>query len=158
MTEIFDPVNHIMEVMEAAFDPVFGEAWNRRQVGDSLTMSNCHYLLMDETGQMPGGQSRAAGFALSRRAANEEELLLIAVRPEARRKGIGSMLIGELIERARLNSVTRLFLEMRDGNPAQELYLKMGFEPIGRRPNYYNRGTIAGIDAITFALSIECTD
>jgi ribosomal-protein-alanine N-acetyltransferase len=43
---------------------------------------------------------------------------------------------------------------MRDGNPAEALYRKFGFEPVGRRKNYYNRGTISGIDAISFALEL----
>jgi ribosomal-protein-alanine N-acetyltransferase len=43
---------------------------------------------------------------------------------------------------------------MREGNPAAELYRRHGFEPVGRRPNYYNRGSITGIDAITFAKPI----
>jgi len=147
-----DPVDHIMQVMEAAFDPAYGEAWNRRQVSDALTMANCHYLLLDENLREPQPGGIAAGFLLSRHAVDEEEVLLIAVRPEFRLRGVASALLERLRAEARQRRIARLFLEMREGNPAESLYRKHGFEPVGRRPNYYNRGKITGIDAITFAL------
>jgi ribosomal-protein-alanine N-acetyltransferase len=148
-----DPVDRIMEVMEVAFDPAWGEAWNRRQVGDALTLGGCSYLLVDERGAL-SQSGPAAGFLLSRQAADEEELLLIAVRPEFRRRGIAQELLACFVAEARIRGISRIFLEMREGNPAALLYLKCGFEPVGRRPNYYNRGRITGIDAITFALPI----
>lgn len=148
-----DPVDRIMEVMETAFDPDFGEAWNRRQVSDALVMGNCSYLLIDERGRL-SQSGPAAGFLLSRQAADEEELLLIAVRPEFRRRRIATALLERFVAEAKIRGITRLFLEMREGNPAAELYAGHGFEPVGRRPNYYNRGRITGIDAITFARTI----
>ncbi len=150
----FDPVDHIMDVMSEAFDPAFGEAWNRRQISDALSLSNCRYLLLDGQALPLGPGGKAAGFTLSRHVADEEELLLIAVRPEARRHGIASALLEQLISEARGRGVARLFLEMRDGNPAEQFYRNYGFDPVGRRPNYYNRGKITGIDAITFALAL----
>ncbi len=149
-----DSVDHIMEVMEGAFDPAFGEAWTRKQVSDAWVMGNFRHLLLDTDLQVPDVFGRAAGFTLSREAAGEEELLLIAVLPDFRRMGVASALMERLIADARMRGVTRMFLEMRDGNPAEALYLRHGFEPVGRRPNYYNRGSIAGIDAITFALGL----
>ena len=150
----FDPVDAIMEVMQEAFDPAFGEAWNRRQVGDALVLGNCHYLLAGEDKHALSPGSIPAGFTLSRRAADEEELLLIAVRPRFRSKGIASALLQRLICESRMRDVKRLFLEMREGNPAEKLYRNHGFLPVGRRSEYYNRGKISGIDAITYALEI----
>ena len=79
-----DDLDRIMAIMEAAFDPTYGEAWSRRQVSDALLMPNTHYLLAGPDGLAPGDDQRAAGFAMSRGAADEEELLLIAVDPEFR--------------------------------------------------------------------------
>ncbi|WP_241773007.1 GNAT family N-acetyltransferase [Erythrobacter sp. SG61-1L] len=140
--------------MEGAFDPAFGEAWNRRQVSDALVLANCRCHLLDVKLQVPDANGKAAGFTLSRQILDEEELLLIAVLPAHRRNGIAGALMDRLIADARARGVTRMFLEMRDGNPAEALYRQHGFEPVGRRPNYYNRGSIAGIDAITFALGL----
>ena len=147
-----EPLDAIMHVMEQAFDPAYGEAWNRRQVADALMLANTHCVVVgaDATGALcePGD---AAGFALLRKAADEEELLLLAVSPQYRRKGIGRRLLEHAMAQALARGSEHMFLEMRDGNPAEFLYREFGFEQIGRRPGYY-RGAIDGsIDAVTFA-------
>lgn len=147
-----DDVDRIMAVMEAAFDPAYGEAWSRRQIADALVIPGTHYLLIAADGAAPADGHPAAGFALSRGAADEEELLLIAVHPQCRGRGIGSALLGRVVEEARARGSTRLFLEMRDGNRAESLYRRHGFAPVGRRSNYYRRGNHGPIDAITFRL------
>lgn len=146
-----DDLDRIMAVMETAFDPAFGEAWTRRQVSDSLILPNSHYLLAGIAGHPPGDGEPAAGFALSRCVADEEELLLIAVDPAHRGRGIGSALLGRFLGAARTRGVTRLFLEMREGNRAEALYRRYGFESVGRRRHYYRRGSGGALDAITFA-------
>ncbi|MGV3554313.1 MAG: GNAT family N-acetyltransferase [Croceibacterium sp.] len=146
-----DDLDRIMAVMTAAFDPAYGEAWNRRQVGDALTMPNTHYLLAGPDGLAPAPDDPAVGFLLSRGAAGEEELLLIAVHPEHRGNGIGTALIERFIDVARHRGTERLFLEMREGNPAERLYVALGFEPVGRRRQYYRSARNGPLDAITYA-------
>jgi ribosomal-protein-alanine N-acetyltransferase len=150
-------VDGIMAVMEAAFDPAYGEAWNRRQVSDALTLANTHALLVDADGAPLAADSAAApaGFVLTRHVLDEEELLLIAVVPGARRRGVGAALIEQLLVAARGRGTAKVFLEMRRGNPAIHLYRKFGFVPIGERRNYYRMANGERIDAITFARSIE---
>jgi ribosomal-protein-alanine N-acetyltransferase len=151
-------LDRIMAVMEAAFDPAYGEAWNRRQVADALAMPSTHALVVDAVGALiPDGPGEAApaGFVLTRHVLDEEELLLIAVMPGARRRGVGAALIEHLFAIARTRGTARVFLEMRRGNPAIHLYHKFGFEPIGERRNYYRMASGERIDAITFARSIE---
>jgi [ribosomal protein S18]-alanine N-acetyltransferase len=146
-----DDLDRIMAVMDAAFDPAFGEAWTRRQVGDALVLPNTHYLLAGPDGEAPREGEEAAGFVLSRGAADEEELLLIAVDPRHRRRGVGSRLLERFAAAAGARGAARLFLEMREGNPAEALYRRHGFERVGRRRAYYRRGAGAPLDAITFA-------
>lgn len=148
---MMDDLDRIMEVMEAGFDPLYGEAWTRRQVSDTLILPTGHYLLAGPDGSPPSPSAPTAGFALSRRIAGEEELLLIAVRPEWRGRGIGGRLLDRLIAAAQSDGVQRLFLEMRDGNPAESLYRRHGFTNVGRRERYYRRGEGPARDAITFA-------
>ncbi|MDJ0978853.1 MAG: GNAT family N-acetyltransferase [Erythrobacter sp.] len=145
-----------MQVMDAAFDPAFGEAWNRRQISDALLLPSTHALLVDAKGGAitEDADVAPAGFVLSRHAADEEELLLIAVRPEHRAQGLGRALIDHLLWAAARRGVTRVFLEMRRGNPAIHLYRKLGFEPIGERPNYYSSSDGSRIDAITFGRAL----
>ncbi len=150
-----DDLDRIMAVMEAAFDPAFGEAWTRQQVEDALLLPNTHYLLAESSGRPLIGEQEAAGFVLSRGAADEEELLLIAVVPYLRGRGIGSALLARFLFEARSRGAVRLFLEMREGNPAESLYRRHGFASVGRRRAYYRRGKGAPLDAITFA---RCDD
>jgi ribosomal-protein-alanine N-acetyltransferase len=148
--EQIDDVDRIMAVMEAAFDPAYGEAWNRRQVSDALMMPNTHYLLVDAQGREPADSSPAAGFVMSRGAVDEEELLLLAVHPQDRGRGLGTALLRRYIDAAEARGVTKLYLEMRDGNSAESLYLRAGFVPIGRRRNYYRNAALGPLDAITY--------
>ena len=148
---VTDDLDRIMAVMQEAFDPAFGEAWNRRQVSDALALPNTFYLLAGPDGDTPIPGGPTVGFLLSRGAADEEELLMIAVNPEYRRHGIGSRLLQRFVGAAALRGRTRLFLEMREGNPAEGLYRRAGFEPIGRRRNYYRSAAWGPLDAITYS-------
>jgi ribosomal-protein-alanine N-acetyltransferase len=154
MTPPADDIDRIMAVMAIAFDPEYGEAWTRRQVQDALLFGNCYYGLIDAAGTAPSEDGAAAGFSLSRYGFEEEELLLFAVAPDHRRKGLGKLMLGQLSEAARARGARRLLLEMRRGNPAESLYRAFGFYPIGERPNYYRTATGERIDAITFACAI----
>ena len=142
-----DDLDRIMVVMEATFDPVFGEAWNRRQVEDALFLGNCHYGLAQANGD-------CAGFYLSRFAFDEEELLLLGVIPPQRGRGYGARLLVQFMDGARSRGARRVLLEMRQGNPAEGLYLGYGFEQIGSRPNYYPGTDGLRIDALTFACQL----
>lgn len=143
-------LDQLMAVMEAAFDPQWREAWTRSQVESSLSMPNTYALLIDGSSEPLDVGGTAAGFVLVRRAPGEEELLLIAVRPELRGRGIGRRLLELFFDTARNNGAETVFLEMRANNPAVSLYRACGFEPIGRRPGYYRTLDGSTLDAITF--------
>jgi len=149
-----DHLDCIMDVMEQAFEPAYGEAWTRRQVDDALSSSNCHYRLIAPDGRSPAAGAPAAGFSLSRIILDEEELLLFAIAPDWRRRGLGQRLLAAFAADAASRGARRLLLEMRRGNPAEILYRNFGFEPIGERPNYYRTADGERLDAITFAKSI----
>ena len=142
-------IDAIMGVMEAAFDPQWGEAWNRRQVEDALLLPNTFAIVSHDDLKLD-----PSGFVITRHAPGEEELLLVAVRPEYRRKGVGEALIKKLARNARERGAQRIFLEMRENNPAAHLYSKIGFEPIGRRKSYYLMSDGNRLDAITYGLSL----
>lgn len=149
-----DPIDAIMLVMREAFDSTYGEAWTRRQVADALVTPSTHYLLSGQAEGAPIVAERTTGFTMSRHAADEEELLLIAVRPQHRGQGIGKQLLREFIAKSRARGTKRIFLEMRAGNPAEHLYRGLGFVQVGMRHGYY-RGAVGGpLDANTFALEI----
>jgi ribosomal-protein-alanine N-acetyltransferase len=150
MEAAFDPLDAIMGVMARAFDPQFGEAWNRRQVSDAMVLGNCHYGLITADGDEPADKGcEVAGFYLSRAILDEEELLLFAIDPAHRRKGLGHALLRRMLASARERDMSRVFLEMRRGNPAEVLYTAHGFRQIGVRPNYYRTSAGTRIDALS---------
>lgn len=152
---MMDQVDQIMAVMVAAFDPLWGEAWNRRQVEDALALRNTTAVVIDATGQPIGDDpATAVGFLMARHAPGEAELLLIAVLPEYRGRQLGFRLIELLSDQVRNSGGEKIFLEMRQNNPAEHLYRKAGFEPIGRRPDYYRVADGSRLDAVTFCLNV----
>lgn len=156
MNEIDDDLDRIMAVMERAFDPAFGEAWNRRQVSDALLLPNCRYGLITADGSNPEeADGDTAGFFLARRVLDEEELLLFAILPEYRRKGLGHRLLTRMCVEAREAGMARIFLEMRAGNPAEALYSGHGFRPVGLRRAYYRTPDGQRLDAVSQELLLN---
>lgn len=75
---------------------------------------------------------------MTRSAADEVEILNIAVAPQWRRAGLGSRLLKHALEEARAEGAQRVFLEVRESNRAAiALYMRHGFQAAGRRENYY---------------------
>lgn len=147
-------LDQLMRIMEVSFDPHYREAWTRRQVEDSMLISSTFAMLCDEAAKLTDGGSNAAGFILARQAADEIELLLIAVDPKHRKKGIGSLLLERFLDVAGEREASKVFLEMRANNPAISVYRAAGFEQIGRRANYYRTVTGETIDALTFGRKV----
>ena len=78
------------------------------------------------------------GFIVARRIANDLEILNFAVRPTARRQGIGAALLGEALRWASTFSAEQAFLEVRASNlAALRFYEQHKFQVTGRRPRYY---------------------
>ncbi len=141
--------------MAGSFAPEYGEAWNRRQVSDSLLLAGTRYCLIGADGSLaPPGEDPVAGFALLRSMFDEEELLLFAVLPQYRGKGLGAALLGAVIADANARGISRLFLEMRRNNPAGKLYARFGFRTIGIRPRYYRLASGERLDALSQELII----
>ncbi len=139
----------VMAIMNGAFSPRFGEAWTRSQCAGILPMAGVSLVLAHDN-----GNEQPIGFSLFRTVADEAELLLLAVAPDHQHRGIGRLLLEQFVEQARAGGARRFHLEVRDGNPAVELYRSAGFRPAGRRPNYYRGSDGRQYDAITLAHSL----
>ncbi len=80
-----------------------------------------------------------AGYVGSQSVLGEADMMNIAVAPEYRRTGVAKGLIGTLIDALRSENVHSLTLEVRVSNEAAiRLYDLLGFQQVGRRPNYYH--------------------
>jgi len=78
------------------------------------------------------------GYVIGCPDVNDLLIANIAVHPRARRDGLGRRLIDEAIDRARELHLTSCKLDVRMSNEsAQRLYDRIGFEPHGVRPGYY---------------------
>ena len=78
------------------------------------------------------------GFLVARCSSDEWEIENVVVRPNKRRRGIGSAIVAELVQRARAARARSVLLEVRESNLAgRRLYEKLGFSQTGMRSGYY---------------------
>jgi len=138
-------LDEVMPIMRDAFDSGYGEAWTEAQTLSMLALPGTWLSIAHVDDQ-------AAGFALNRIAADDTELLLLAVLPRFRRQGVALALIDRCRTITRQKNGFHIHLEVRHNNPAIELYSKAGFTLVGRRPGYYR-----GIDGqVHDALTLSC--
>jgi [ribosomal protein S18]-alanine N-acetyltransferase len=115
---------------EASFD----DPWSAAEI-ESLLRSPGVFAL---TGA-PAGEG-AGGFILFRVAADEAEVLTLAVTPAMRRRGLASALLDRATVIALAAGAGAMFLEVAiDNVGAQALYRGRGFEHVGWRPAYFSR-------------------
>jgi ribosomal-protein-alanine N-acetyltransferase len=110
---------------------------------------------------LPGRQALIAGDAgeplgmlVLGHAADEAEILTLAVLPAAQRRGVGAALVAAAQRVAARQGATRMFLEVAaDNAAARALYAAAGFVPVGLRRGYYERAAGA-VDALVLALPL----
>lgn len=101
------------------------------------------------------GAGSPTGFILVRSAADESEILTLAVDPGYRRGGVASGLLKSAIDTLRAAHTLRLYLEVAaDNSAACALYERHGFTLCGRRAGYYTSGTTR-TDALTMMLALQ---
>ena len=97
-----------------------------------------------------GTASHPDAFILIRSVAGESEILALAVRPDARRRGLGRSLVEAGARAAVQLGAQVLFLEVAvDNAPALALYRAAGFAPSATRRGYYPRADGPPADALT---------
>ncbi len=116
------------------------DAWNRDVFSQQLSLPGVFGLLH------PSG-----GMILARVAADEAEVLTLAVAPEVRRAGIAAALLRESASTAAALGAAAMFLEVSVANtPARAAYGSAGFSPVGQRRAYYHDGS----DALVLRLEL----
>ena len=107
----------------------FSDPWSVSSIALELDNPLSLWLVWEEDGA-------AAAYLGVQRVPPQADVMNVAVSPALRRRGIARALFAEL-ER-RLPEIDELFLEVRASNSgAIALYRTLGFEQVGRRPNYY---------------------
>ncbi len=129
----------LAQLHKASFNP----AWDEDAIISLLTSSTMAWLgYIDD---------QPSGFVIIRIAADEAEILSIAVLPDARQHGLGRTLLTTAFEGAVQSGAISMFLEVaRSNEPACQLYESVGFAHIGVRERYYSNDE----DALVFRRSL----
>lgn len=124
--------------MSALHTASFRRGWNEAEIEQLL-------LAPAVVGDCASIGRRLAGFVLSRRAADEAEILSLAVAVRHQGGGLGGRLLERHLRRLAGFGTRAVYLEVEESNiPARRLYARAGFREAGRRPGYYRK---AGGDA-----------
>ncbi len=102
------------------------------------------------------GGTHLAGFVLIRVAAEEAEVLTVAVSPRDRGRGYGRMLMEEGLRRLYRDRIAACFLEVdRDNRAAVGLYRSLGFVVAGERKRYYSEPETGDGTALVMRLQVR---
>ncbi|MFM8240011.1 MAG: ribosomal protein S18-alanine N-acetyltransferase [Actinomycetota bacterium] len=116
-------------------EPVFGPtAWSAGQFWGELAREDRTYVVIDDD----EGVAAYAGALVRPPTA---DIQTIAVAPRARRKGLATAMLRQLLDVAESTGCREVLLEVRaDSADAIALYERFGFERIARRSGYYGPG------------------
>ena len=123
-------LDHVPQVAQLEKE-CFYDPWSENAIGSELTNPLSLWLVAVDGQQV-------AGYVGSQSVMGEADMMNIAVSSRYRRMGIAQELVQRLVSALREREVHSLTLEVRASNePAKALYSKLGFQQVGRRPNYY---------------------
>jgi ribosomal-protein-alanine N-acetyltransferase len=122
--------------------------WTRSMFVTSLSSKDdCLILLLDQV---------IVGYAIVSYILDEAHLLNLCISPEFEGKGLGRILLKELVIAAIKKQSLMFFLEVRCSNSrAISLYFSEGFNEVGLRPNYYPSDNGGREDAILMTLDLS---
>jgi len=103
--------------------------WSQQSLLESASQGNAWAAEVD---------GRVVGILVGQIAADEFDILNLAVGKAWRRRGIATQLVRAALESARAAGVGKTYLEVRASNQSGiAFYTRLGFRVCGRRPNYY---------------------
>lgn len=122
--------NHLEEIKEN-LEVDFDDFWNYIILKEELSSDSSKYIVAIT-------KSEVIGFAGIKFALDQVDIMNIVTRKDYRNKGVGTLLLRELISICKEFKANSIFLEVSEDNePAIKLYKKLGFEDVGIRKNYY---------------------
>jgi [ribosomal protein S18]-alanine N-acetyltransferase len=123
----FADIAQVMEIERACFSM----AWRETTFESLLRRTDTDLVVAIAEGAL-------VGYAIAWTIVDQAELGNVAVKVDARGKGVGRTLVEATLDRVRRRGAEECFLEVRESNIlAQGLYQKCGFEMVGRRRKYY---------------------
>jgi ribosomal-protein-alanine N-acetyltransferase len=132
----------------------FAHRWSGEDFARLLAERNTFALGVRREGIF--GSRRLVGFVLVRVAADEAEILTIAVKRDSRSRGYGRMLMEEALRRLYRDRIATCFLEVNRSNaPAVKLYRSLGFVVAGERQRYYSDAVSGDTAALVMRLQLR---
>jgi len=130
----FEPLSeNVMDEVLAIERDSFPEPWSRRLFQQEMNHPGSEFVVMIM-------DARVVGYGGFWMVLEEAHITSVAVLPELRRRGLGSLLLSRLLEIAVGKGARRATLEVRESNVAGiNLYRKFGFEPVAVRHKYYSK-------------------
>jgi ribosomal-protein-alanine N-acetyltransferase len=123
-----DDFQEIKDILVEEFD----DFWKPSILESELKSENSKYIVAKDNGTIVG----FAGIWIS---PVDVEITNIVTKKSERKRGIGTLLLGKLIEMAIQENRGNISLEVNENNvEAGMLYEKAGFEIVGIRKKYYN--------------------
>jgi ribosomal-protein-alanine N-acetyltransferase len=124
----------------------FSDPWPRTAFEELLREPHVRAFAVD------GDDRQLAGYALCTIAADEGEILNLAVHPAEQRRGLGRALLQAMLETLRREGAAAVYLEVRQSNAAAiRLYGAAGFRSVSVRRSYYSHPVE---HAVTMALEL----
>lgn len=121
----------------------FSHPWDADELARLRGQRGASVLLARRTS--PYGTRTPLGLLILRMAADEAEVLTLAVDPRHRGRGIGKRLMQEGMFRLYGDRCKSLFLEVDAANEAALLlYRSLGFQQVGERKGYYRASEAEG--------------
>lgn len=122
--------------VEQLFRECFSHPWEGKAIEAMFTAGGYYSLVAENE------KNEIIGYVGMRSVCDEADITNVAVRPDARRKGIAHLLVRRLLETAGQEGIRSVYLEVRASNrPAFLLYEHAGFRVCGRRRDYYTEPT-----------------
>ena len=120
-----------MPAVHAIEQRVFADPWSTQDFRDCASFAV--FLVAEQ-------QGKVAGYVVALDAADEGEILNLAVAEGGRRRGLGRALVEAITAALSERGVRQVYLEVRESNAAaRALYAGFGFKDVGRRKGYYRR-------------------
>lgn len=145
MSAVIDDVNGVEQLASGGLRPMteldlkvvmgielsaYPHPWTRGIFRDCLHVGYCCWVY-EEAGKV-------LAYGVMSIGAGEAHILNLCVWPQARRRGLGRMLLAHLLDVARAHKADTSLLEVRPSNrPALQLYHDMGYNEVGTRKAYY---------------------
>lgn len=151
LLEIVPLTTHLLNEVVRLDRLCFGQLWTIEGYQRELDSPNSEIVLLQikeqdldkERSPVP---KKIIGIGCFWRIVDEAHITILAIHPDYQNRGLGQLMLHNLLKKSSELGLETATLEVRDANkPALYLYQKFGFKIAGRRKNYYQK---TGEDAL----------